>query len=113
MKTALRLLFGLVVAAGATASPAELPTVPFAIGKQQFKAGDRIIIEQVLATSPKLEVGAKVVVRGHYELASAPKATLGLFITHHIPAGPDPTAPSQLAPATKAAGSFELACEIS
>jgi len=112
MKTLLRLLVGLSLAACVASAHAELSPVSFVVGKQQFKPGDSIVIDQVLATSPKLEVGAKVVVRGHYRLASAAKARLGLFVTHHAKAGADPYAPSQMAPVEGANGSFELSCEI-
>jgi hypothetical protein len=91
---------------------AEVSRVAFAIGKQQFKPGDSIVIEQVLATSPKLGVGDKVVVRGHYRLASVPKAKLGLFVTHRTKADADSSAKSQIAPAESVSGPFELACEI-
>ena len=112
MKTLLRLLIGLCLAACVASARAELSPVSFVVGKRQFKSGDSIVIDQVLATSPKLEVGAKVVVRGHYQLASSAKARLGLFVTHRSPAGADAFAPSQLAPAENANGSFELSCEI-
>jgi len=112
MKTLLRLLVGLCLASGVASARAELSSVPFIVGKQQFKSGDSIVIDQVLTTSPKFEVGAKVVVRGHYQLASAAKASLGLFVTHRAPAGRDPFAPSQVESVGKAGGSFELSCAI-
>jgi hypothetical protein len=112
MKTLLRLLVGLCLTACIASAGAELSTVSFVVGKQEFKAGDGIAIDQVLATSPKFEVGAKVVVRGHYQLASAVKASLGLFVTHRSPAGRDPSAPSQLVSVDKEGGTFELSCEI-
>jgi hypothetical protein len=112
MKTLFRMLVGLGLSAGVAAAGAELSPVPFVVDQQQFKAGDGIVIEQVLATSAKLEAGAKVVVRGHYQLASAAKARLGLFVTHRSPAGPDHSAPSQIKPIERTGGSFELSCEI-
>jgi hypothetical protein len=105
-------LIGLCVTACVASASAELSSVAFVIGKQQFKPGDSIVIDQVLATSPRLNVGDKVVVRGHYQLASAPKANLGLFVTHRTHADTDGTTKSQLSPAESAGGSFELSCEI-
>jgi hypothetical protein len=64
----------------------------FVIGKQQFKAGDSIVIDQVLATSPHVEVGTSLVVRGHYALARAAKARIGLHVTHRSPAAVDASA---------------------
>lgn len=112
MKTLLRILIGFGLAAGVASARAELSPVPFVVGKQEFKAGDAIVIDQVLATSPKFETGTTLVVRGHYQLASSAKASLGLFLTRRSPAGADPTAPSQIASVEKASGSFELSCEI-
>jgi hypothetical protein len=112
MKTLLRLLIGLCMMACIASANAELSSVAFAVGKQQFKPGDSIVIEQVLATSPKLSVGDKIVVRGHYQLASAPRAKLGLFVTHRTKAHADNTAKSQMAPVETVSGSFELSCEI-
>ena len=113
MKMLIRLFIGLCVTAWVASASAELPSVAFVIGKQQFKPGDSIVIDQVLATSPKLNVGDKVVVRGHYQLASAPKAKLGLFITHRTTADAGNTAKTQMTPADSVSGSFELSCDIS
>ena len=112
MKTLLRLVVGLCLTACVASASAELSAVSFVVGKQQFKNGDSIVIDQVLATSPKLEVGAKIIVCGHYQLASADKASLGLFVTHRSPSVADASAPSQLKRVESASGSFELSCEI-
>ena len=112
MKTLLRLFVVLCLTACVASASAELSAVSFVIDKQQFKNGDSIVIDQVLATSSKLDVGAKVTVRGHYQLASADKASLGLFVTHRSPADADASAPSQVKQVETASGSFELSCEI-
>jgi hypothetical protein len=112
MKTLLPLFIGFCVAACVASASAELSSVPFTIGQQQFKAGDSIIIEQVLATSPRFGIGDKVVVRGRYKLASAVSASLGLFVTHESSAGPDSISQSQMTHVNSTAGSFELSCEI-
>ena len=92
-------------AAFAASKPAP---IAFVTGKTGFKPGDSIVIDEVLASSPKLEVGSTVVVRGHYRLVSAAKANLGLLITHRSDSGPDAIAPSQFAPARGSSGTFEL-----
>ncbi len=112
MKTLIRLLLGLGFAISIASAGTELAPIPFSVGKQEFKAGDTIVIDQVLATSPQLESGSKVTVRGHYQLASTPQAKLGLFVTHRAPAGSDPVAPAQIQPIDHASGTFELSCEI-
>ena len=50
-------------------------------GVQFFRPGDSITITEVKATSPDLKAGDKVIVKGHYTLASEPKASLCLFAT--------------------------------
>ena len=112
MKTLLRLLVGFCFAACVASAHAELSSVSFVVGKQQFKTGDSIMIDQVLATSPNLAVGTKVVVRGHYQLASSSKARIGLFVTHRVQSPADPSASSQIAAVENTSGSFEVSCEI-
>jgi len=114
MKSLRRSLIGFCLVACAGLFGAELSTVPFFVGKQQFKPGDAIVIDQVLATSPRLDVGTKMVVRGHYRLATADKARLGLFLTHRgfSSSSGDASAASQTALAVHDGGSFELSCEI-
>jgi hypothetical protein len=113
MTTLLRLLVGLSFTACAAFAGAELSSVPFVTGKQQFKAGDSIVIDHVFATSPQLAIGTKVTVRGRYQLASAPKASLGLHLTHRAPAdAANASAKSQVQQVEHASGAFELSCEI-
>jgi hypothetical protein len=111
MKTR-RLLLGLGFAVCFASAYAELAPVSFTVGKQQFKAGDSIVIDQVQATSPQLERGARVVVRGHYQLASTASASIGLFITEHGPATAGEAQTSQMSQANSGNGTFELSCTI-
>src|SRR4051812_23100244 len=112
MKTILRLLVGLGFAACVASVRAELSPIAFVVGSQQFQSGDAITIDQVLASSPSLEVGTRITVRGHYQVASSAKARLGLFVTHRGPAGTDRSDAAQVATVQTASGSFELSCEI-
>jgi len=74
---------------------AELNAIPFKVISQQFESGDSITIQEVVASSPQLKIGDTVVVRGHYELRSKPKAALGFFLTTKVRSGPTPIAPKQ------------------
>ncbi|MEO5959937.1 MAG: hypothetical protein ABIR80_12545, partial [Opitutaceae bacterium] len=82
--------------------------VPFKVTSQQFESGDSIVIQEVIATSPRLKVGDTVVVRGQYQLHSKPKAALGFFLTSKGPSGPGPISPKQQLAIEEGAGSFEL-----
>jgi len=112
MKTLLRLLACFCVITCVASASAALSPVSFVLGKQSFKPGDAIVIDQVLATSARLEVGTKLLVRGHYTLASCDKANVGLYLTHRSPAGADASTRSQTARLEQASGTFELSCDI-
>ena len=88
-----------------TAEPAK---IPFVLGAKSFKDGDSITITEVKATSPDLKVGDKVIVKGHYTLASEPKASLCLFVTATSGSGRSATRPEQRMAITKGQGDFEL-----
>ena len=114
MKKLLQIWSVCFLVAGTVFANAGLAPVAFVVATPQFKAGDAIVIDQVLATSPNLGVGDQVVVRGHYQLASTGAARLGLLVTHATPAAEaDKVAPAQMARVTRAAGTFELSCAIS
>ena len=69
--------------------------MPFKITRQQFEAGDSIVLRQVLSTSSALKVGDTVVGRGQYRLESHSRATLGLFLTMSAPNELTPISPKQ------------------
>jgi beta-lactamase regulating signal transducer with metallopeptidase domain len=92
--------------------PRELSATPFVLGRRKFEAGDAISIEQVLATSPKFEIGDHVVVRGRYHLASEAKATLALFMTTTDGNGKENISPSQRTEVKKGSGAFELSYDV-
>ena len=113
MKTLFKLWVGLCLTACVSFARAELSPIPFVVGEQHFAAGDSIVIDQVLASSPQLAVGTQVTVRGHYRLASASRARLALYVTHRSPAAAaDTPTKSQVQQVGSANGSFELSCEI-
>src|SRR5215204_5242082 len=76
MKPPIIVLSGLCLAAVVGYAASAMRDIPFEITSQQFEAGDSIILERVIATSPEFKVGDTVVVRGRYHLQSRPQAKL-------------------------------------
>ena len=112
MKTVMRVVLGLVVAASlASAASDGVSYVPLVVGPTHFNDGDSIVIEQVEATSPNLAVGDKVVVRGRYVLTSEEKAQLCLFVTTKEPV-PVPVISTQQTEVKKGSGEFELTEQV-
>lgn len=92
---------------------AGLSPVPFVTSRSQFSAGDGITLQQVLASSPRLESGDRVLVRGNYTLQSRASALLMLSLTRNAPGSWDAVSPSSRINITAAgSGTFELAYEI-
>ena len=89
-----------------------LANIPFVLGPKKFKAGDAIVIEQVLATTPNLAAGDRVVVRGQYLLASKENATLLLVLTQTEGAVNENVSPTQMMKLERGTGAFELAYEV-
>src|ERR1051326_1427916 len=87
---------------------ADLVSVPFRMTDQQFAAGDSIVIEEVIASSPRMEIGDTVIVRGRYHLQSKPRASLGFFLATKGPSDPTPIAPQQQLKINQGSGTFEL-----
>ncbi|HET7536875.1 MAG TPA: hypothetical protein VFJ90_10500 [Candidatus Didemnitutus sp.] len=112
MKTSLRFLLGFVLVASLAAAVIELPAVSFTLGPSRFRQGDQIVIDQVLASSPKFELGDRVMVRGHYVLTSESKASISLFLTHTEDRKREFVAPEQSAKIMTGEGRFELAYDV-
>ena len=89
-----------------------LANIPFVLGPKKFKAGDGIVIEQVLANSPNLAAGDRVVVRGQFLLASKENATLLLVLTQTEGAVNENVSPTQMMKLERGTGAFELAYEV-
>lgn len=87
---------------------AELGPVEFKTSHAQFIEGDRIVIQEVRASSPQWQVGDTVIVRGTYRLASAPGASLGLMLTRRGPGPSQKVAPQQRQTIAGGEGAFEL-----
>ena len=93
-------------------APAGLASIPFSTSRAQFETGDSITILEVLASSPSLQTGDFVVVKGEYRLQSRENAVIAVNITANESVGPQPvltTSRKQIAAGT---GTFELECDI-
>jgi hypothetical protein len=108
MKKPPLLLAGICLAALVSFAATGLREIQFKIMSQQFEAGDSIVVEQVLATSPELKIGDTVLVRGRYSLQSRPQASLGFFLTTKEPSDPTPVSPKQKKGIAAGTGTFEL-----
>ena len=94
------------------AAASQLSTVPVKLGLQKFADGDSIVIREVLATSPRMDVGDTVVVRGRYVLQSQDGANVGLSLTQTEVSEPTPVSPAANAKIRRGAGDFELRFEV-
>ena len=74
-------LFPLLFACSAIAAPPAQVSVPIELGPKAYHDGDAIEITEVTATSPRLEQGDSVTVKGRYHLKSQPTANLSLNLT--------------------------------
>ncbi|MDY3560250.1 sigma-70 family RNA polymerase sigma factor [Gemmata sp. JC673] len=96
-------------------TPSEPPTqkpVPTVLGPKAFWNGDVIEITDVRATSPKLEQGDSVTVRGRARLASRASAQLGLYLTQTQGNGLEEIDPFQTIDLKRGATEFELKTTI-
>ncbi len=91
---------------------AGLTSVPFATSRAQFAAGDTITIQEVLASSPNLQPGDIVLVRGQYTLGSRAQALLMISLTVNVPGSTETVSPSSRKDVNAGSGTFELAYEI-
>ena len=92
----------------AAGSATEPKIIEYTIGPKFFHSGDSVTITEVKATSPDLKTGDKVIVKGHYTLASKPGASLCLFATATKGSGRSEIRPEQKIGVTKGQGEFEL-----
>lgn len=104
------LAFGLSLGWGTTAPLME--SVPVKLGPKAFRDGDVIQILEVESTSPELEQGDSVTVRGKYRLDSEKSAVLSLYLTQTAGDGREETEPKQTLPAVAGWHDFELSILI-
>jgi hypothetical protein len=106
------LVAGLLIAFPVLAAPPARMSAPTVLGPKAFRDGDVIEITDVRATSPKLEQGDSLTVRGRVRLASQDQAHLGLYLTQTEGAGTAETDPSQTMQVKRGRGEFELKATI-
>jgi len=102
---------GLLCFLVAATPPSQMPTVTV-LGPKAFLDGDVVEITDVQATSPKLEQGDTVTVRGRVRLDSHNDARLCLYLTQTEGDGLEETDASQEARVQKGRAEFELKATI-
>jgi hypothetical protein len=100
-----------MMGAAVLAAPEQEPTVAV-LGPKAFRDGDVIEILDVRATSPKLEQGDSLTVRGRYRLESHDAAQLALYLTQTEGDGAEEVDPDQTMLVKKGNGEFELKTTI-
>jgi hypothetical protein len=94
-------------------TPAPVDTgFPFVTSRAQFATGDSITIQQVLSSTPRMEPGETIIVRGQYVLQSRAQSSLVLDLSPHAPGAIEPVAPAARKEIAAGSGSFELSYVI-
>ena len=101
-------LFSLLFACSAIAAPPAQVSVPIELGPKAYHDGDAIEITEVTATSPHLEQGDSVTVKGRYHLKSQPTANLSLNLTATVGDGRSLAIPEATMQINKGQGEFTL-----
>ncbi len=106
------LLTGLLLASSVLAAPPTQMPAPTVLGPKAFRDGDVIEITDVRATSPKLEQGDSLTVRGRIRLASQDEVQLGLYLTQTEGGGSEETDAAQTMQVKRGLREFELKATI-
>jgi hypothetical protein len=106
------LITGLLIALSVIEAPPARMPAPTVLGPKAFRDGDVIEITDVQATSPKLEQGDSLTVRGRVRLASHDQAQLALYLTQTEGDGREEVDPSQTIRVKRGRGDFELKATI-
>jgi hypothetical protein len=106
------LVIGLLIYSPLIAAPPAQMSAPTVLGPKAFRDGDVVEITDVQATSPKLEQGDSLTVRGHVRLASQDQAELCLFLTQTEGVGREEVDPSQTIQVKPGHSDFELKATI-
>jgi hypothetical protein len=102
---------GLLCSLVAATPPRQMPAETV-LGPKAFRDGDVVEITDVRATSPRLEQGDSVTVRGRVRLASHDQARLCLYLTQTEGDGHEETDDSQEVEVRKGLVEFELKATI-
>jgi hypothetical protein len=87
-------------------------SAPTFLGPKAFRDGDVIEITDVIATSPRLEQGDSVTVRGRFRLESHNQAQLALYVTQTEGDGVEEVDRAQTVQVSDPRGEFELKATI-
>lgn len=102
----------LLVMSATMAAPPAQDSVNTVLGPKAYRDGDVIEITDVTATSPRLEQGDSVTVKGRYRLDSQPAARLCLYLTQTEGDGKEETDDTQEMLVSNGLGNFELKITI-
>jgi hypothetical protein len=102
----------LVLTSAAWAAPPKLSPVETTLGPKLYRDGDVIEITDVRATSPRLEQGDTVVVKGRVRLDSKSAAKLCLYLTQTKGSGSEETDAAQESGVASGLQDFELKTTI-
>lgn len=102
----------LVLTSAAWAAPPKLSPVETTLGPKLYRDGDVIEITDVRATSPRLEQGDTVVVKGRVRLDSKSAANLCLYLTQTKGDGREETDATQTSAVSSGVQDFELKTTI-
>ncbi len=105
-------VIGLLLCAPLLAAPPVQLSVPTVLGPKAFRDGDVVEITDVRATSPKLEPGDMLTVRGRVRLASQEEARLCLYLTQTEGDGWEEIDPPQEVRVKRGLSDFELKVTI-
>lgn len=105
-------VIGLLLCSSLGAAPPTQLSVATVLGPKAFRDGDVVEITDVRATSPKLEPGDTLTVRGRVRLASQGEARLCLYLTQTEGDGWEEIDPSQEVRVKKGLSEFELKATI-
>jgi hypothetical protein len=106
------LVTGLLLCSPLIAAPPTQVSAPTVLGPKLFRDGDVVEITDVHATSPRLEQGDSITVRGRVRLASQYEAQLGLYLTQTEGTGQEETDPSQTVQVKRGLSKFELKATV-
>ena len=106
------LAIGLLICSPVIAAPPAQMPARTVLGPKAFRDGDVVEITDVQATSPKLEQGDSLTVRGRVRLASQDQAQLCLFLTQTEGDGMEEVDRAQTIQVKRGRGDFELKATI-
>ena len=111
MKSILILIAAVSLSGTLFAEPLQ-KSVQVRLGAKAFRDGDVIQIDEVQSTSPDLEQGDTVTVKGHYRLDSKKAASLQLLVTQVKGDGLEETDAKQIVKATTGFNPFEVTITV-